>query len=299
MPAREDPPGAPAGGRISSEAAGSFLAAVNDVIAHVGEMQNAAEAGRTPAPESVEALGRKFESLILAAGHLDEIRGRNLEAVRAQEDERARIAREVHDGPAQLFAGFVHAVEYAQTLIARGADTAAVQKELETLKADIRRGLAELRRFIFHLRPPALQDLGLVAAIRQVADEASRMAGLAVEVQADDAARDRGLPPEVEVSLFRIAQEAIQNAVKHARAKRVVVRIKRSDRGLVVEVEDDGRGLEATPSAAALLEGRKLGLIGMRERADLVGGRLAILSSPGGGTLVRAEIGLTGRCGKG
>lgn len=273
-----------------------FHALVNRIIAHVRDLRTAAEEGHAAPPGVLDELEREFDALILAAGSLDEIRGRNLEAVRAQEDERSRIAREIHDGPAQLFAGFVRAVEYAQALLARGAAPADVHAELDTLKADIRRGLSELRRFIFHLRPPALEDLGLEAALHQVAEEASRAGGPAVLLRVEDVdGHGRDLPAEVEVSLFRIAQEAIQNAVRHAGARRVEVRLRRAADEIILEVEDDGRGIGPPPSTADLLERRKLGLIGMRERADLVGGRVAFLSPPGGGTLVRAEIRLTRR----
>lgn len=267
-----------------------FHALVRRILASVEALRRAAEGGERPAPATLEALERDFEDLILAAGRLDEMRGRNLEAIRAQEEERARIAREIHDGPAQLFAGLVRGVEYAEALLARGAPSEAVRRELEGLKAEVRKGLVELRRFIFHLRPPALADLGLAAAIRQVADEAGRTSGLEITLRLDGLEGRRDLPPEAEVALFRITQEAIQNAVKHAEARRVEVRILRDAEGLTLEVEDDGRGIGEVLSTTALLERRKLGLIGMRERAEMVGGRLGFFSPPGGGTLVRATI---------
>ena len=142
-------------------------------------------------------------------------------------------------------------------------------------------------RLIQDLRPPALDDLGLVAAIRAYAE--SHLLESGAEVQLDTAGSVQRLPSELETTLFRIFQEAINNCVRHARARNLAMHLERDEQGIIGLVKDDGVGFDVD----AALDGRHslpLGLLGMRERATLAGGSLEVWSRPGEGTCVRVRL---------
>jgi signal transduction histidine kinase len=140
-----------------------------------------------------------------------------------------------------------------------------------------------VRRLAVELRPKALDDFGLSAAVERLSSSVSEQTGLGVDVESR--LRDERLPNEVETVLYRIVQEALTNVVKHAHARHVSVLLARKDGSVTAIVEDDGRGF--SPDRAA---GDGLGLVGMRERVGLVGGRLVVESSDGGGTTLVAEV---------
>ena len=199
--------------------------------------------------------------------------------VEGQELERRRLARELHDETGQALTSILlglRRVEDAPTKeAARGAAT--------ELRAEIVKTLQSVRRLAVELRPKALDDFGLVPALERLADAFSGDSGIAIDVQANlDEAR---LPAEVETALYRIAQEALTNVAKHAGAGHVSVVVTRRDGAVTVVVEDDGRGFGATGG-----DGDGLGLVGMKERVGLLGGRLAIESTEGSGTTIVAEV---------
>jgi signal transduction histidine kinase len=144
--------------------------------------------------------------------------------------------------------------------------------------------MGELRSLIFELRPASLEAEGLATTLRKHVDVLRRVSGQEVVLRADGAPR---LPPDVESEVFRVAQEALQNAVRHADAGRIDVRLTNGDGRLVLEVSDDGAGFDP---AAPGVRSRRLGLTSMEERAAALGGSLAIESAPGGGTRVRLEV---------
>jgi signal transduction histidine kinase len=191
-----------------------------------------------------------------------------------------RLARELHDSLAQSLYGISLRARAAQELLTR--DPAEAGEPLEQVLEIAANGLAETRGLIVDLRPDTLSGDGLVVALRRLLDTlrsgygTSTSAQLAVAVPAGPAARH---------ALYRIAQEALQNAARHAAAARIAVRLYREKPVVVLEIEDDGRGFDP----AAEFAGR-LGLRSMRERAEAAGGRLHVRSSPGRGTVVRAEI---------
>ncbi len=196
--------------------------------------------------------------------------------VMAREEERRRLRRDLHDGLGPALAAQILKLGSARALFAQ--DSAAADKLLAELEHDIEAALADIRRLVYDLRPPVLDQLGLVAAIRQTAKQYD--ATLAICVDAPETLP--ALPAAVEVAAFRIAQEALTNVVRHAHAHECVVRIKIEDQ-FVMEIRDDGRGLPATHRAG-------VGLNSMRERAAELGGACVIKSDANRGTHVRVEL---------
>jgi two-component system sensor histidine kinase DegS len=213
-----------------------------------------------------------------------------LAAVRAeaQDRERARLARDIHDGPAQALANAVFAVERVERLLE--VDPQAAPAELAALRERLHRELASVRALIGNLRPPVLDELGLDRALRDVASEASQLTGL--EVVADLTAPADLLDGAQQAVVLRVAQEALQNIHKHAAASAVSVATAIRDGAWVLEVRDDGRGFAAAGGAA---RGRRLGLQIMRERAEIIGSRLDMRSRPDEGTIVRLAIPMRGQ----
>jgi signal transduction histidine kinase len=197
-----------------------------------------------------------------------EAEGRALGAqvVRAQEEERRAIARELHD-------------EVGQSLTALRLDIGAAR--LERAAASVERIVEEVRRIALSLRPSMLDDLGLVAALEWQAREVSGRTGLTVEVEAEESAGQ--LPEAQRTCIYRVAQEALQNSVRHAGAARVRMAVQRNGSSVRLQVEDDGCGFEPARR-------RGLGLLGMEERVAQLGGHLRINSERGSGTRVIAEL---------
>jgi signal transduction histidine kinase len=199
--------------------------------------------------------------------------------VAAQELERTRLARELHDETGQALTSILLGLKAVEE--AEGADEAhTAAAEVRSLVVDT---LQDVRRLAVELRPKALDDFGLVPALERLTESFGEHTGIAVDFEA--ALRDERLPAEVETALYRIVQEALTNVVKHAGAQKVSVSLARKPGGVTAVVEDDGRGFGASGS-----DGDGLGLIGMRERLGLLGGRLAIESTEGAGTTVVAEV---------
>jgi signal transduction histidine kinase len=204
-----------------------------------------------------------------------------------QEAERARLARELHDGPVQDLIALGQRAEMAQRLVERGE-----AKEAEALLGRLREAelatVEELRRLIGALRPAYLEDLGFVPAlemlIRQAADQTT------AQVQLTKSCADQRLAPEVELAAYRIAQEALHNALQHARAENITVRVRCASDGLALSVIDDGVGFGLPPRPDLLTRAGHFGLLGMRERATLLGGSFRIRTAPGKGTRVTVRL---------
>jgi signal transduction histidine kinase len=204
--------------------------------------------------------------------------------IRAQEEERGRVARELHDEANQLVAALMTTVDTAEALSV-DAGTPALRDTLSRLRRLATAALSDLQRIATELRPPALDEFGLLPALtRHVRD---RTEGTALEADVRIEGRRRRMPAGVELALYRIAQEALANVQKHAGARHVHVRLRFLPSEVRCDISDDGRGFDvAQPSAARV----GLGLAGMRERASIVGGSLEVTSQPGGGTRVSACI---------
>ena len=206
--------------------------------------------------------------------------------IKAQEEERRRVARDIHDGPAQMMANAVLQVEIVERLLSQ--DPSAASSELKDLKRIINDSLKELRRIIFDLRPMILDDLGLAPALRRYVDDFASKHSLPVEMKILGV--ETRIDPIVEVALFRIVQEALHNARKHALASRVVVTLGYGPDAVGVSIEDNGKGFDPTGLSRTWEQSEKFGLSGMGERAKLFGGSLDIDTAPGEGTKVTARI---------
>ena len=204
--------------------------------------------------------------------------------VQAQEAERLRLAQEIHDGPAQALSNAIFQVEYIERVVE--TDLPLARTELRYLRDLLRRELGDVRSFISQLRPPVLDELGLDGAIHDTIDLIRSITG--ATITAELTAPDDALSDAERTVVLRVAQEALQNVRKHARARTVSVTTWQDDGGWVLEVGDDGRGFDLGEAAA---RGRRnFGLQFMRERAELIGARLDVRSRPDDGTVVRLAI---------
>jgi signal transduction histidine kinase len=197
-------------------------------------------------------------------------------------EERNRLARELHDSVTQQLFGVSLAVESAATLLER--DPAAAAAEVGRVRELARGAIDELRAVVFELRPAALEEEGLASVLRKHVDVLRRVSGRPIALTVGDLPR---IPAERAAQVLRIAQEALQNALRHSDASNVEVRLESADGPLVLTVADDGRGFDVTARA---VRGRRLGLTSMEERAVEIGARLAIDSAVGEGTRVRLEV---------
>jgi signal transduction histidine kinase len=197
-------------------------------------------------------------------------------------EERNRLARELHDSLVQKLFGVVLAAQSAATLLERDSGQARVQVDrLGELAQD---AIAELRSLVFQLRPAAIETEGLAAALRKHVEVLRRVHRTEVQLELHGEPRVR---PGVDEEVFRIAQEALHNALRHAHAERLAVELRENGEGLRMIVTDDGVGFD--PDAPEL-RSRSLGLTSMEERARELGGRLGIDSVPGAGTTIELEL---------
>jgi len=207
-----------------------------------------------------------------------------------QEEERKRLARELHDDTAQSLVALSQKLEMAQKALNQDPQKAAAQlAELRAMTADI---LANVRQFSRDLRPVYLEDLGLVPALEMLVHEVSQRNGIKPEL------RIRGTPqrlsPDMELAIYRIVQEALSNVTRHAHAQHVVVEAAFRSDGISVVVEDDGVGFQVPESPDALARAGHFGLMGIRERALLFGGRVTVTSQPGAGTKLTVHLPFSG-----
>jgi signal transduction histidine kinase len=202
------------------------------------------------------------------------------------EDERMRIARDMHDGPAQLLANLVLKAEIVERVF--DLDREAAMAELADFKATVRIALEETRKLIFDLRPMTLDDLGLVPTLRKYVVDFERSSGMRARLNVVGA--ERRLPGDLEGSVFRIVQEAMTNARKHSGGDTVDVTITIGPQRVVAGVRDNGRGFDVAAAQELAERTDHLGLVSMRERAGLENGVLDITSLPGHGTQVRVSI---------
>lgn len=239
--------------------------------------------------EALRTVYRSLDDLAAAVAppHGDSrVRHASRQVFQMIEEERMRIARDMHDGPAQSMANLVLQAEILERLIQR--DPQLVIKELADFKDGVRSVLDDTRRLIFDLRPMTLDDLGLVPTLRKFVKEFADRSR--VNAQLRVVGEEVRLPGSLEPTLFRIIQEALNNCGKHAAAHNVEVVIHFHPDSVVGVVRDDGVGMDVAEVEATLDSTKHLGLISMRERADLEKGTLEIKSEPGTGTEVRATL---------
>jgi signal transduction histidine kinase len=199
--------------------------------------------------------------------------------VSAQELERQRLARELHDETGQALTSILLGLKSVEDAKSASEASSAVGELRELVVTT----LQDVRRLAIELRPRALDDFGLVSALERLVETFHEQTGIEVDLE-PRLGVDR-LPSDVETTLYRITQEALTNVVKHAQAKRVSIVLTRRDGSVSAVIEDDGRGFSTEAS-----DENGLGLLGMRERVALVGGRLEVESSPGSGTALSIEV---------
>ena len=207
---------------------------------------------------------------------------------RVQEEERRRLARELHDGIGQTLTALKNQLEMTrQHLAAEGGPLAGDLAESLELASQALEETRELSRL---LRPPVLDDLGLEAALGWLGRTIAKRARIGVEVEVDSGGRVARLEPEIETLVFRVVQEALTNVVKHSGAASARVRLEVGRRRLVLTVSDDGEGLDAEKILADPDDATGVGLRGIHDRAELHGGRFRLRSVPGEGTELEVAV---------
>lgn len=208
--------------------------------------------------------------------------------IKAQEEERKRLSREIHDGPAQSLANVVLRMEFCEKLM--DADPGKVRDELKELKKTVISNLQDVRKIIFDLRPMALDDLGLIPALKRYIEDFQKKNS--IPILTSFRGRESRFEPALEIALFRLIQEALNNVVKHAGATEAGVTVEINDNMVKAVVEDDGVGFILAKTLNNNMRTR-LGLIGMRERIDLLSGNMNIETKPGQGTKIMFAIPIT------
>lgn len=208
----------------------------------------------------------------------------SVKIIEAQEEERKRIAREIHDGPAQAMANVLLKSELCERLITKDVEQAKV--ELKNLKDIVQQSLKEVRKIIYDLRPSALDDLGLIPALSRYIKNFSEETGIAVDFTVlSDYKR---LSPEIEITCFRVIQEALTNIKKHSRAKNASVKFEFGMRFISIIIKDDGIGFDKENI------GQGYGLMGMKERVEILNGKFEISSFKNKGTQIYISIPVRG-----
>jgi len=214
--------------------------------------------------------------------------------VNAQEEERKRIARELHDSRSQdLTALIINLDMLRQSVPAEQAD---LRGRLDKAHAQAEAILADVRNLMVQLRPSVLDDLGLAAGVQWLTKQINKTTGMSAQAVVDNLQGER-FPPQVETAMFRIVQEALTNVTKYADASRVYVGLSQENGRLRAVVQDNGKGFNVEDTWQATAGRSAFGLLGMYERATLLGGSLDIESRPGNGTRVTAEIPVDGDVG--
>jgi signal transduction histidine kinase len=200
-----------------------------------------------------------------------------------QEEERRRLARELHDETIQSLIALNQRLQLAQMASGQVGTTLA---EMEQMVSQM---IEAVRRFVRDLRPIYLEDLGLAAALHVLAGDSSQTIGIPVHFS--KSGRERRLPPEVELALYRMAQEGLSNVARHAQASQAWLKVAFSGEVVTLVIEDDGRGFTLPPTPALLAAAGHFGLLGLSERAILIGAKLDIDSTPGEGSRISIAYG--------
>ncbi len=245
------------------------------------------------AAELTAMTGRQLGLLIANArmqSEIERLKSRRkalLRRVVVAQDERCRhFARELHDEVCQSLTAL--SIDLEAILVSGQPTSAALSQRLEHVRNGILRAVEEAERIILGLRPLLLEDLGLVAALYSYAQQ--RLSQDGVQIHLEENLSARRLPPHLEIILYRIGQEALSNVALHADAHNVWLGFSCDDRQTTLAVRDDGRGFQIDQTAQVQGGQTGLGLLGMKERASLVGGRVEITSAPGEGTCVVASV---------
>ena len=211
-----------------------------------------------------------------------------VQIIKAQEDERLRVSREIHDGPAQEMANLIYQASICERLVDTRPEEAKAGQEL---RRQIRTCLADVRQIIFDMRPMSLDDLGLVPALRQLVSKLEERKVLKTDFQVNG--KERALEKHVEVTLFRIIQEGLNNIHRHAGVSEGRLRLLFSPNDLSILISDEGRGFDMEETEEMRKSGTgngHFGILGMEERAKLIGASLNVISNPGEGTKIHVKF---------
>jgi PAS domain S-box-containing protein len=236
--------------------------------------------------QTLERLNRELE-----VSH-ERLRALSRRLFEVQEEERKRLARDLHDDVGQALT----ALKIQLESLARPGGELAPRSRVDEIVDTVQHTLERVRQLSLSLRPPQLDDLGLAAALRSHLDRQARVAGLQAHFEAEDA--PPALAPDAETACFRVAQEAINNVLRHARARNLWVRLFNTGGRLAISVRDDGRGFDLESVRARAANGASLGLVGMEERMALAGGSFELRSSLGQGTVLLATFPMAAAGGK-
>lgn len=207
-----------------------------------------------------------------------------LKIIQAQEAERKRVARDIHDGPAQLLANVLLRAELVERLYYDQGIESALQ-EVKDVRQAIKMSLADVRRIIYDLRPMALDDLGLIPTLRKYLSSVDEREDMNVNLRFLVLGDERRMEPNLEVALFRLVQEAVQNALKHANASQIIVKVQLLQERVLLIISDDGLGFDQSEKK----EG-SFGIMGMKERVNMLKGQFTIESAKGKGTKLMFSV---------
>ncbi len=205
-----------------------------------------------------------------------------LKIIEAQEEERRKLSREIHDGPAQMLANILLRSEIIERTMQEHSIKAAVT-EIHSVREMIRTSLYEVRRIIYDLRPMALDDLGLIPTMRKYIENLADYHQIDIEFMV--LGEEKRLDKKYEVALFRLMQESVQNAIKHAQPKRIQIKLQIQQSHIILIVKDDGKGFDIN-----VKKSNSFGLVGMRERVEMLEGELEINSKPNAGTTIMIKL---------
>jgi two-component system sensor histidine kinase UhpB len=232
-------------------------------------------------------LGRLAAHTRMIESSRAQVRRLSGQVLGAQEDERKRIARELHDDTSGALARVLLNLEMCEDVLPEDGFP-EIREKLRNTRVLGEQTLENVRKMIFDLRPTLLDDLGLAAAVRWYAKNTLEPAGIQVQFESSgDMGRVASL---IETAMFRIAQEAIANILRHAQARQVFVRLSREHADWVLTVQDDGRGFDVNVIQTSENGNHHWGLFGIQERVELLGGTFHVESQPGKGTIVKVEI---------
>ena len=239
------------------------------------------------APEAVTELQKLREALVvLANSAIDKVqlsRRYVNDLVKVQEEERARISREIHDGPLQDLTALIQRLR----LLSIDMDSPLErEKQLKEAESAAMAGVKEMRELCNDLTPPWL-DLGIVQAITELSERQSAQLDIKIHLDIQDIP---DLPDDATLAFFRVAQEAVNNSAKHSEAENVSISLKNTGKMILLQIEDDGKGFEVPDNFTELRVQGHRGLSNMRERMSIVGGHFSIFSTPGKGTVIRCEL---------
>lgn len=240
-----------------------------------------------PTDPEIYHLASTLDSLVRQLNERNqELQALSEHAINALEEERRRIALTLHDDTGQALSMLIINLERLEHQIPDGET--GIKEKLEATRQLAQQSLSNLRMIVYGLRPTILDDLGLVPAIRWYARTNLEEAGIMVEIHANGEVEP--LSPQLKSTLFRIAQEAINNIVKHSKAQQVEIKLSQRENNIQLEVQDDGEGFDLTIVRQEALRLQHLGLLGIQERAELAGGDVQLRSEPGSGTRILVTV---------